>query len=651
MRREKRGFTLLEILLVIAAIGVLVAIVLIAINPNRQLGQARNSVRQSESNSIAKAIEQYAIENGGAYPGGITGTYQDICPVGVSINCVNLSTLVPNYIAGIPLDPSGGNYQVAINPSNGKVSLRAPNTEIGASIAVNPFAPTITFAKSAGGIGVIGEAGSFELSKTTSIPDGSSIVTGYFYGEVTFAPGITLTSQGYDEDAWTQDMYIAKYNADGSVAWAKKSTNTSPNIFGVSAVYDITGYADGSSVIAGKSYDNIVFGAGDTNQVTLTNLGGGFNFLVKYDVNGNVIWAKKVSNTQYSSDPISAVSSLSDGGSIITGTFYDTVVFGAGEVNETTLTSSNSSGDIFVAKYNTGGDLVWVKKAGGDFYDNSSDISTYADGSSIVTGYFFEFTGNVTFGAGEANETTLSTAGGTDIFIAKYNADGSLAWAKRAGGIDWENPPYITSNTDGSSVIVGYFYGDIIFGGGEANETTLSSIGSNIYDIFIAKYNANGSLAWAKRAGGANSDYGIDIGGLVDGSSVVIGSFGGTAIFGQGESNQTSLVGGGGFLAKYNADGSLVWAKKSAEGEGDGVSYLNAMSSYPDGSIIATGTFCGENTFGKNNPGETLLSSFGGGDLFVAKYDFNGELTTPNTINPTNPTVSCYSGGGGDGDG
>ena len=54
-----------------------------------------------------------------------------------------------------------------------------------------------------------------------------------------------------------------------------------------------------------------------------------------------------------------------------------------------------------------------------------------SDGSSLVTGMFG---GTATFGPGEPEETTLTPAGGANIFVARYNPDGTLAWAKRAGG-------------------------------------------------------------------------------------------------------------------------------------------------------------------------------------------------------------------------
>ena len=141
-KRVQKGFTLLEILLVIAAIGILAAIILVAINPNRQLAQVRNAERRSEINTIYKALEQYLIDKG-SYPTGITTSIQDICINGNTTNCVNLGVLVPDYIAAIPIDPGGGAYRVVINTSNNRVSVYASNAELGQGIGVNdrPWTP------------------------------------------------------------------------------------------------------------------------------------------------------------------------------------------------------------------------------------------------------------------------------------------------------------------------------------------------------------------------------------------------------------------------------------------------------------------------------------------------------------------------------
>ncbi|MGA1047917.1 MAG: type II secretion system protein, partial [Minisyncoccia bacterium] len=140
-KNKRKGFTLLEILLVIAAIGILAAIVLVAINPTRQIAQVRNAQRRSDINAIYKALEQYLIDNKD-YPEGITETPKAICNNTVTTNCVNLSILVPTYIAAIPRDPSGLVYEVYINSDNNRIGVEAPGVELSQSLAVNPISTT-----------------------------------------------------------------------------------------------------------------------------------------------------------------------------------------------------------------------------------------------------------------------------------------------------------------------------------------------------------------------------------------------------------------------------------------------------------------------------------------------------------------------------
>jgi prepilin-type N-terminal cleavage/methylation domain-containing protein len=145
----RKGFTLLEILLVITAIGILASIVLLAINPNRQIAQVRNTVRQADINTIQKALEQYLINNG-RYPSSIRITPGYICnteteQIGGITNCsgrVDLRELVPTYLAAIPKDPqaTGTNtgYKASIKIGNNKISITADLSE-NKLISINPL--------------------------------------------------------------------------------------------------------------------------------------------------------------------------------------------------------------------------------------------------------------------------------------------------------------------------------------------------------------------------------------------------------------------------------------------------------------------------------------------------------------------------------
>lgn len=141
----QKGFTLLEVLLVVAILGILAAIVIVAINPNKQLAQARNAQRQSDVNTILNAVYQYAIDNNGTVPSSIRNSAEEVCSDLSPSNCsglADLTVLTDNgtYLVSIPEDPTAGNtpnsgYTIELT-SNNRVTVSAPNAEDGAVISV-----------------------------------------------------------------------------------------------------------------------------------------------------------------------------------------------------------------------------------------------------------------------------------------------------------------------------------------------------------------------------------------------------------------------------------------------------------------------------------------------------------------------------------
>jgi type IV pilus assembly protein PilA len=144
----KKGFTLLEVLLVVAVIAILAGIVILALNPAKQLAESRNANREVDVNTILNAIWQYSIDNDGTLPSGITTTAAEICNTGVApATCtanglVDLSVLTSGeeYLVSIPQDPTGAStngagYEIQ-STAGGRITVSAPDAELSATISV-----------------------------------------------------------------------------------------------------------------------------------------------------------------------------------------------------------------------------------------------------------------------------------------------------------------------------------------------------------------------------------------------------------------------------------------------------------------------------------------------------------------------------------
>lgn len=151
--RGRRGFTLIELLVVIGILAVLLAIVLVAINPARQFAQANDTQRRSDVNSILNAIHQYAAANAGQLPAGIVaGSVIELSSTGLGANSATFcDALVTEYLAALPADPlqAAGpvgeadcagtwdtGYTASRSATDSRVTIAAPDFESGTPIDV-----------------------------------------------------------------------------------------------------------------------------------------------------------------------------------------------------------------------------------------------------------------------------------------------------------------------------------------------------------------------------------------------------------------------------------------------------------------------------------------------------------------------------------
>ena len=238
-------------------------------------------------------------------------------------------------------------------------------------------------------------------------------ITGSFQSTIAFG-SFTLTANHPADE-----LFFVKYSPQGNVIWAKSSASSSAaTASGNSIATDDAGnaYIAGYAMASDVSFDN----------VTLSNIGTtSVSFIVKYDVNGNVIWAKKPTT----SGGVSISKILVDyaGNMFITGwNHFATTVFG-----NITLTNPSPGTDlIYVAKLDASGNAIWAKNSQGNGTAYSWDAAMDALGNYYVSGRF-EYTSGIHFDALTINNSYKNSSDG---YIVKYDANGNAIWAKSMGG-------------------------------------------------------------------------------------------------------------------------------------------------------------------------------------------------------------------------
>jgi len=263
---------------------------------------------------------------------------------------------------------------------------------------------------------------------------------------------------------------------------------------------------------------------------------------------------------------------------------------------------------------------------GSNFVDESGEsIAVDGSGNVYVTG---NFSNNANFNTPSATgKNELVSAGGSDIFVAKYNTSGALQWLLRGGGTSGDIGNGIAVDGSGNVYVTGSFVLT-------ANFNTPSATGSNelvsagLSDVFVAKYNTSGVVQWLRRGGGTSSEEGTGIGVDGTGNVFVVGTFSGTANFNTpsatGSFELTSAGDRDIFVVKYNSTGTRQWVRR---GGGTSFDEGNDISVDSNGDFYITGYFASTANF--NTPsasGSNELISAGSADIFVIKYNTSGGI-------------------------
>ena len=225
------------------------------------------------------------------------------------------------------------------------------------------------------------------------------------------------------------------------------------------------------------------------------------------------------------------------------------------------------------------------------------EIATDAAGNSYLTGWF---NGTVLFGA-----NAVTSAGGRDLFAAKYDPVGACLWVARAGGAGDDYGTGIGLDGNGSAYVVGSYTGTAAFGA-----TTLAGTGG--IEVVVAKLTPTGAWQWAQPGGGAADDYGQGIAVDAGGNAYVAAAFFSRTVR-VGATTLTNTAGVSSYVAKYAATGALQWAVPAG---GSATVYANAVAVDGSGAPYVFGDFSGSLLLG----GARLVSA-GEQDVFVTKLN------------------------------
>jgi hypothetical protein len=270
---------------------------------------------------------------------------------------------------------------------------------------------------------------------------GNVLVTGYYSGTVNFGGGSLSSING------GTDIFVAKYSSSGGYQWAKSYGGTSIDMAKAIAVD-----GSGNAVVTGYYQGTANYGGG-----SWTSAGGNDIFVAKYaSADGSPIWAKTLGSTAY--DYGYGVAVDGSGNVWVAGDFMGPVNFGGG-----TLTPFGG-GDMFLAKYSSGGGYLWANHFGGTsgYGSHANAVSVDGSGNVLLTGWINDY---VNFGGGPLTASVFSY----DAFVAKFNSAGAYQWAKRAGIDFTDHGNSLAADGSGNVLAVGDFANQADFGCGALN--------------------------------------------------------------------------------------------------------------------------------------------------------------------------------------
>jgi hypothetical protein len=457
---------------------------------------------------------------------------------------------------------------------------------------------------------------------------GDAFLTGQYEGSITFG-SVTLTTSSSDI------LYLVKYNPAGVAQWGVQPAYTNSVSYGLSDATDTAG----NIFVTGYFYGKLAFGT-DTLKGSAGNC-----LLVKFDKNGNVLWAREINSLNVRSASMGyGVTTDISGDAYITGVFGDSIIIGSD-----TLKSPVGKDKVFIAKYDPSGSFLWARQATGMGTGYGRSIVSYGspqEGFEYITGYF-----NDTLVFGRDTVIGSGTSSNENAFVIQYDPFGNVLWARNSKSIGTgEAAGYsVTTDTIGDAYITGVLVDTISFGSGNL-------VGLRTQNCFLTKYNSQGEELWSKLSGnGSWTGYSLAcdvykhvyMGGAGVGDTISWGAFRTTI--------PSSTTGNdAGFIMEFDTAGNVICGSILKNGggiNGDGgysagvASDSTGRFTYLVGTFDADTIFCGIDTLIPRNGTEaTYITRWKACDIPTGIADISKNKTALTLYpNPNNGefTIKC----------
>jgi hypothetical protein len=311
-----------------------------------------------------------------------------------------------------------------------------------------------------------------------------------------------------------------------------------------------------------------VFVVGSTvGSLQGTNAGSSDAFIRKFDAAGNVLWTQQFGTSVQDLAQSTAVDA--DGNVYVAG-------YTAGSLQGT----SAGGFDAFVRKFDANGNVLWTQQFGTSSQDAIQSAAVDGSGNLYVVGF--------TRGSLQG-----SAAGGSDVFVRKFDANGNALWTQQFGTTQDDVGLGAAVDAAGNVYAAGYTFG------------SLQAIGAG-FDAFVSKFDTDGNFVWAKQFGTSGTDVAQSTGVDSEGNVYVTGYTDGN-LFG------TSAGGYDSFVRKFDSAGNVLWTRQFGSLGDD---KANGMAVDSAGSVYVAG----------QTDGNLQGTSVGVNDAFVRKFDTAGTV-------------------------